>query len=149
MNVASLDLCKELRLCSIDGCERVHEAKGYCSMHYKRFKRTGKPLEQYPNKETHGKTGSSEFHAWVNMMQRCYNLDHPNYLLYGGRGIKVCADWKQSFINFYRDMGDKPSPELTLERIDNERGYEPSNCKWATMKEQSNNTRRNLNYASR
>lgn len=76
------------------------------------------------------------------MMARCYNQNHVAYHRYGGRGIKVCQSWKDSFVNFYNDMGEKPNGK-SLERIDTNGDYEPKNCKWASNKEQSNNTCKN------
>ncbi len=75
------------------------------------------------------------------MRQRCENPRNPRYKDYGGRGIKVCDQW-QSFENFLADMGMQP-PGRTLERNDNDRGYEPGNCRWATRTDQASNTRIN------
>jgi hypothetical protein len=93
--------------------------------------------------EKHGMYNSSEFRTWVNIKQRCYNINTPYYINYGERGIKVCNRWLESFENFYEDMGPKPTPYHSIDRINNDGNYEPSNCKWATKKEQQNNTRRN------
>lgn len=88
---------------------------------------------------------SPEYNAWTAMHQRCSNPRNPAFKWYGARGIKVCARWA-SFEAFLVDMGPRP-PGLTLERVDNARGYSPSNCKWATWTEQNNNTRRNRSSA--
>lgn len=90
----------------------------------------------------HGRSHSKIYRAWDAMVQRCTNPLHKNYKDYGGRGIMVCAEWR-SFIQFAKDVGDPLSKKHTLERIDNSKGYEPGNVKWATHKEQSNNKRNN------
>lgn len=89
----------------------------------------------------HGMCTSPEYRAWQRMKQRCYWKKGFAYSYYGGRGIKVCDRWLNSFENFYADMGDRPSPELSLDRIDSNGNYEPSNCRWATRSQQSRNSR--------
>lgn len=96
-----------------------------------------------PNARKHGLSNSTVYMAWANMKDRCYNKNHPKFKDWGGRGIRVCVRWKNSFENFYEDMGDKPSPDLSLERINNDKGYSPDNCKWATRVEQNRNKRNN------
>jgi hypothetical protein len=81
-----------------------------------------------------------EYLSWNSMRQRCCNPNALNYENYGGRGIEVCERW-QLFENFVADMGKRPENH-SLDRIDNDKGYEPGNCRWATRKEQSSNTRR-------
>ena len=91
---------------------------------------------------THGMTGTKIYKTWTNMMTRCYRKDSNSYKWYGGRGIKVCKRWLKSPVFFLKDMGHPPFG-LTLERMNNSKGYSPRNCKWATMKEQQNNRRNN------
>lgn len=85
---------------------------------------------------------SKEYNAWVSMRTRCNNSNFPGFYLYGGRGITVCERWSE-FQAFLEDMGRSP-PGTSIERIDNEKGYSPANCKWATPKQQTRNTRRSV-----
>jgi hypothetical protein len=84
-----------------------------------------------------------EYQTWQGMKARCLNPNGRSYRLYGGRGIKVCREWLDSFEAFFTAMGPRPSPDHSLDRIDNDGDYRPSNCRWATGKEQQNNMRRN------
>jgi len=90
------------------------------------------------SKQTHGMTLTSEFNIWNGMRKRCLNKNNKDYKNYGGRGIKVCDRWLNSFENFYVDMGGRPSAKHSIDRINNDGDYEPSNCRWATAKEQQN-----------
>lgn len=90
---------------------------------------------------TVGRKRSSTNNTWTNMVQRCTNEARPDYKYYGGRGIKVCASWLNSFAAFVEDMGEKPAGK-TLDRFpDNNGDYEKRNCRWATKDEQMQNTR--------
>lgn len=93
---------------------------------------------------THGMSRTVEYKTWKAIKHRCYNAADEDFHLYQGKGITVCDRWLESFENFYADMGDRPSSKHSIERKDSDKGYEPSNCYWATATEQARNTSRNV-----
>jgi hypothetical protein len=97
--------------------------------------------ESNKRRAKHGMYKSKVYHAWQTMRDRCNNSNNARFHRYGGRGITVCDRWHE-FDNFYADMGDAPHG-TSLDRIDTDGNYEPSNCRWATPKQQSNNTSTN------
>lgn len=120
-----------MKHCSIENCERICKAKSLCAYHYNQIRRT--PTYQ-------------AFHQTKN---RCNNPNNGRYKDYGGRGIKMCDRWNgmNGYQNFLEDMGERPDG-MTLDRIDNEKGYSPGNCRWTTYKVQSLNKRSYKNNTS-
>ena len=86
---------------------------------------------------------TKEYRAWVSMKHRCTNPNNAAWPRYGGRGITMCEEWVTSFEAFFAHIGPAPTEQHTVDRINNDRGYEPGNVRWATRKEQSNNIRAN------
>lgn len=97
---------------------------------------------EFVHGHTRGNQSSKTFKAWQDMIGRCTNSNHDCYLDYGGRGITVCQRWLDSFVDFLADMGESPEG-LSLDRIDNNSGYRPDNCRWTTPTRQMRNMRRN------
>lgn len=94
----------------------------------------------------HGLSQSDEYRIWRGIKDRCRNPTSKYYDRYGGCGIDVCDEWYNSFETFYRDMGPRPSPDHSIDREENDKGYSKGNCRWATPTEQANNRRNNVYY---
>lgn len=109
-----------------------------------REKRKPRPdmIQRNKDRAIHAMSNSYTYSTWKSMRARCLDPKDKDYPRWGGRGIKVCKAWADSFVEFYKDMGERPKGH-TIDRINNEGDYEPGNCRWAVQKTQSNNTRAN------
>jgi hypothetical protein len=97
-------------------------------------------------RNTHNMSDTRLHSIWVGIKSRCNNIHNPRYHRYGGRGIKVCDEWNNDFISFYEwSINNGYQDDLTIDRIDNDKGYEPSNCRWVDMKTQCRNRETNIN----
>jgi len=127
-------------LCLCD-CGKDHEVDSY-HLSYGKTQSCGclqKERASLANKK-HGMTQTPEFETWMRMISRCTNINNQDYSNYGGRGIKICDRWIESFKNFYNDMGERPQG-TSLDRIDVDGDYSPDNCRWANLYIQSLNKR--------
>lgn len=94
--------------------------------------------------EQHGMTNTPEYQCWRNILMRCFNPKTRMYPRYGGRGITICDEWRDSFLSFYQHVGPRPSKGHSIDRIDNDGDYEPGNVRWATRKEQQANLAKSI-----
>ena len=121
--------------CTVIDCKNKHWTRGYCALHYHIMRKDGSISKIVPvyNK--------AEYQSWKDMKSRCYYKKHKTYKNYGGRGIKVCDEWLHNFKEFYNYVGDRPTTQHTIDRIDNDGNYEPGNVRWATKTQQVVNRR--------
>lgn len=127
------------RWCHAEGCSKPYYCSGYCSYHYDKL-RWKKDREKRIAYNKKFRARRPLYRRWYGMISRCSNPKHHKYKYYGARGIKVCDRWLD-FRNFVVDVGMPPTPKHTLDRINNNGDYEPSNVRWATYTEQNSNRR--------
>jgi len=130
------------KTCKSEQCDRpvIYGKLSLCSAHYQRLRKNTDLDTPVKRRERHGLTESRTYRSWEAMITRCQSKTAKEYPIYGGRGIEVCARWHDSFLAFLEDMGERPEG-LTLDRIDNNGNYEPSNCRWADKCIQQQNQR--------
>lgn len=134
-----------MKHCSISGCERNYGYMGYCATHAYRVKMYGDPLKLKEPHIAHGFSKEPLYKTWTRMKSRILNENGPRYHDYGGRGLTLHAPWADDYRVFreyvLENLGEKPHPRHTIDRIDNDKGYEPGNIRWATNRLQIFNRR--------
>lgn len=129
--------------CKIKECDRPVVGWGMCHGHWKRWRQgrpiSNKPLRKWGTNSIEHKT--PEYRAWAMAKNRCKNKNNIAYRNYGARGITMCKKWEKCYASFLKDMGRRPSPGHSLDRINNNKNYSPRNCKWSTRDEQNKNRR--------
>ena len=134
--------------CSVKNCiNKAGARKGLCYGHYSRLKKYGSVNAAVPlQKRTDYKSRyPHEYKIYRNLKARIYNKNNPHYKNYGGRGVDIDPEWRYSFENFIDHVGGRPSKELTLDRIDNDKGYIKGNIRWTTRQVQAQNQRKREN----
>ena len=127
-----------MKVCIIEECNKLIKSRRLCSKHYKAEYNTRSDIK---NREIHGMTKTTEYSSWLAMKSRCLNSKNKDFKYYGGRGINICNEWKNSFLSFYSDMGKKPFDNYSIDRIDNNKEYSKNNCKWSSKSDQAINRR--------
>lgn len=131
------------RVCKVNGCKKKHSGKGYCEAHLTRYRKYGRPLEDKPIEERsyHRSKYPYEYKIYRNIKSRIFNANNPHYHNYGGRGLTLDDDFKHSFVNFINEVGARPEKGLTLDRINNNKGYVKGNMRWTNRTVQTYNQR--------
>lgn len=139
-----------MNICSVSDCDRGKIAKGYCQMHYVRSKNGRDPSIAIPRGTRHGYRKTKDYGIWRSIKDRCNNPRTPAYKNYGGRGISVSSEFLDPsvFIMYIRSLEGYGVEGLSLDRIDNDKGYQRGNLRWATRAQQSHNQRFRNNNSS-
>jgi hypothetical protein len=122
---------------------RDNRTKSCGCLHRATSRLNGLKQRQHGESKTNIHKCSLEYNSWAGMKTRCYNKKSQDYENYGGRGIRVCKRWRESYTAFLENMGRRPTPRYSLDRINNDGNYEPENCRWATPAQQANNKSNN------